>query len=105
MRQGSAENTQQAGERTSDSDFQLRPAHAGYFPSSGRLVALWPFAGEESRSLNLNTDVLIAQSPSARTPSAAHHIVSGQGVRVAVHATQTARAETTRVTNSLSKFV
>lgn len=98
MRQGSAENTQQAGERTSDSDFQLRPAHAGYFASSGRLVALWPFAGEESRSLNLNTDVLIAQSPSARTPSAAHQVVSG-------HATARARAETTRVTNSLSKFV
>lgn len=105
MRQGSAENTQQAAERAGDSDFPLRPAHAGYFPSSGRLVVLLLCVGEESRSLNLNTDVLIAQSPSARTPSAAHQVVNGHGVRSVVHATQTARAETTRVTNSLSKFV
>lgn len=37
----------------------------------------FPFAEGKSRSLNLNTDVLIALSPSARTPSAAHKVVTG----------------------------
>lgn len=55
------------------------------------------FAEGKSRSLNLNTDVLIALSPSARTPSAAHKVVTGcRGVGGAICNTNKSSGNDTR---------